>query len=162
MERTDGVSALSWWTTVFGDRDARDVYQCGCGHGAACGTTVGEDKQRYSGRAGQIRCSYARGLLLVRGDYNITSFNDHVRATYDVNRRAYRPLKGKDYITCVDTSLRHSKAQHIWTQGVGSAAKLHSCMSRILTESPETAFSRRTVKRRRMDRGVDFEGVCGG
>ena len=45
VERTDGVSALSWWTTVFGDRDARDVYQCGCGHGAACGTTVDENKQ---------------------------------------------------------------------------------------------------------------------
>ena len=93
-----------------------------------------------------------------RGDYDISSIDDHVHATYGVNRRTYRPLKGKDYITCVDTSLRHNKAQHIWTQGVGSAAKLHSCMSRILTETPETAFSRRTVKRRRMDRGVDFEG----
>ena len=68
-----------------------------------------------------------------RGDYDIPSIDDHVHATYDVNRRTYRPLKGKDYITCVDTSLRQSKVRHIRTQGVGSAAKLQSCVSRIQT-----------------------------
>jgi hypothetical protein len=92
-----------------------------------------------------------------KGDYyDISSINEHVHTTRGVNRRTQRPLKGKDYITCVDTSLRQSKVQRIRTQGVRSAAKLQSCVSRIRTINYQRLHFSAYCQRRRMDSDVDF------